>query len=98
MPRVPPVTSAVRFDGAGESAVVTRSRAKKREVGPAFGDALHVERGLADVVIAPLARFAARGRGPLGHVVPPVRPVIDGVEQQPLVRRLVTEPRTAAVE
>ena len=42
-----------------------------------------VQRGLARVVVAPLARFPARGPRARRHVVPAVRPVIDGVQQQP---------------
>src|SRR5262245_65463873 len=75
MPRVPPVTSAVLL-------VI---RAKERQVRSALGESLDVESGLAQVVVAPHARLAVRNTRAGGHVIPPVRPVIDGMQQQPLM-------------
>src|SRR5262245_63348483 len=75
MPRVPPVTSAVLL-------VI---RAKERQVRSALGEPLDVESGLAQVVVAPHARLAARNARAGRHMIPPVRPVIDRMQQQPLM-------------
>ena len=47
------------------------------------------------MVVAPLARLAVRDLAALRHVVPAVRPVVDGVQQQPLVRRVLAQVRRA---
>src|SRR5207245_637849 len=76
MPRVPPVTRAVRS---------VMRRPEEREVRSALGEALHVEGRFTRVVVAPLTGLAARHTRSSRHVVPPVRPVIHGVQQQSLV-------------
>src|SRR5262249_41767180 len=79
MPRVPPVTRATR------SGMRWTEEGQVRRV---FGEALHIERRFARVIVAPLARLTARNPGAWRHVVPTVRPVIDGMQQQPLVVRI----------
>ena len=67
------------------SAIAVTSRPEERQVRPALGEPLHVQRRLAQVVVAPLARLAARRSRARRHVVPSVRPVIDRVQQQTLM-------------
>ena len=50
---------------------------------------------LAQVVVAPLARLAAGHLAAGRDVVPAVRPVVDGVQQQALVRRVLADVRRA---
>src|SRR6266540_630700 len=76
IPRVPPVMSARRL-------LITRS--KEREVRLPLGEALDIERRFPRVVVAPLTRLAARRLRAGWHVIPPIRPVVDRVQQQPLM-------------
>ena len=62
-----------------------RRRAEEGQVGRAGGEPPDVERHLAQVVVAPLARFAAWNARAGRHVVPAVGPVIDRVQQQAVV-------------
>ena len=66
---------------------------KEREVRLPFRQTLHVQRSFSGVIVAPLARFAARSERSGRHVVPPVRPVIDRVKQQPLMMGLDAQVR-----
>src|SRR5919106_6946187 len=45
------------------------------------------------MIIAPLAALSARDPRAVGDMVPTVRPMVDGVEQQSLVRRISTQVR-----
>ena len=69
-------------------------REEASRYGRALGEPLDVERRFARVVVAPLARFAARRRGAGRHVVPAVRPVIDRVQQQSLMARIGAQVRS----
>jgi hypothetical protein len=67
-------------------------------VRPVRSEAREVYAELASVIVAPHARFPARDLCAWWNVIPAVWAVIDGVENQPLVRsvgaevRLVEEP------
>ena len=97
MPRVPPVTSA-RASSVTVTRVAVLAGPKNVRYGAPSASRLHVQRRLARVVVAPLARLAARRPRAGRHVVPAVRPVIDRVQQQTLMiggRRSGTARRTA---
>src|SRR4030095_129624 len=82
MPRVPPVTSATGRSRPDLASVRSARCSEEREVGIARGETLHVQRRLAQVIVAPLARLAARNVRAGGDGVPAGRPVIHPIEQQ----------------
>src|SRR4051812_46862527 len=109
IPRVPPVMSAARLPstrasrllGEGVSGVCSRSGMRwteECEVGFVFRDAQKVHRNFSRVVVAPLARLAAGDVRTGRHVIPSVRPVIHGVQQEPLMGIRLTQVRPGSIE
>src|SRR5262245_16199258 len=74
MPRVPPVTSAARL-----------AMSKECQVRRPLCEPFDVQRCLARVVIAPLARFAPWNLRSRRHVIPAVRTVIDRMHHESLM-------------
>src|SRR4029078_11799145 len=60
--------------------------AEEGGIGRPLSKALHIQRRLARVVVAPLAGLAARRGGSRRHRVPPIPPVIDRMPHPPLLR------------
>lgn len=58
---------------------------EKRAVGLAFDDPLQIKRDLARVVISPHARFTVGNEAFYGYMIPPVGPVIDGVQDEAMM-------------
>ena len=104
MPRVPPVTLATgllrRSPALGVRSTLLAPLfrdhcrgvgAVKSEISLAAGETLHVQRDFAGVIIAPLTGFSARCSCANRNVVPAARPVVDRMQQQPLMLRIGAE-------
>ena len=74
------------------------SRPEEGEVRLAARHAQDEQPGFPEMVVAPLARLPARHPRTLGYVVPPVRAMVDGVEEQALVSRVLREVRTLGID
>src|SRR6266542_2363780 len=61
-------------------------------------ETLHVERHLAGMIVPPLTRFAARHLRARGHIIPPIGPVINRVQQKALMSETLAEIRPRGVE
>ncbi len=80
-------------DAVRRSGYVMLLSAEERQVGLFGGEPSDEQRRLAQVVVAPLTRFAARNARPGRHVIPAVGPVIDRVQQQTVMRRVGAQVR-----
>src|SRR5208337_4686676 len=86
MPRAPPVTSATLFpifDPPFECVLALEER-----VVTSLGHPRSQQRRLQQMIVAPHARLAAGNLAARGNRVPAVGPVIDAVQQDPLVLRI----------
>src|SRR6266542_4196637 len=82
----------------GPTARLSCARTEEREIRFAAGLPQHVERGLAQMIIAPLAGLAAGRARARWNEIPPVRIVIHRVQQQPLMLRCRAEIRPVGID
>src|SRR2546425_1052807 len=68
---------------------------EKGEIRQAFSDAQHIKRGFAGVIISPHGGFAAGHFASARNKIPPVGPVIYGVQYKALVPRIIADVRLA---
>src|SRR6476469_8351959 len=73
-------------------------RPVERQIWLVERETLYVERQLACMIVPPLARFAARHVRSGRHMIPAVRPVIDRVQQEALMSRVLAEIWSRGVE